>query len=272
MNEEELLKEKFKSAVASAVKAISENFKIEIEFGNNNSSKKNTLNLPEIVNLKKMQDFTNLRAFADSEALKMKYTDNKIYTKNEPQGAMAKSLYAIAEKIRYEKIGSDKLKGVRNNITQCYENKFKGKKIEEIKTENDVPITEAFELYLRSHFFNIKKNNNTKKILSYWQELFDKNLKSKLNELDICVKDQDKFNQTIAKLINNLEFDDSDSKEKEEKQDTKEDESSAQNNNEQEDTANNDTNEKEENELNVTENNYESLDENNDQNQMILMK
>ena len=30
--------------------------------------------------------------------------------------SMAKALYAIAEKIRYEKIGSDKLKGIKNNI------------------------------------------------------------------------------------------------------------------------------------------------------------
>ena len=90
---------------------------------------------------------------------------------------MGKSLYAIAEKIRYEKIGSDKLKGVKNNITQCYENKFKNKKIEEIKTEADVPITEAFELYLRSYFFKIKQNKSYKKNLSYWKDLFDKNLK-----------------------------------------------------------------------------------------------
>ena len=31
----------------------------------------------------------------------------------------------------------------------------------------DVPITEAFELYLRSHFFGIKQNHATKKMLSY---------------------------------------------------------------------------------------------------------
>ena len=61
-----------------------------------------------------------------------------------PKGTMAKSLYAIAEKIRYEKIGSDKLKGVKNNITQCYENKFKNKKIEEIKTEADVSNFRSF--------------------------------------------------------------------------------------------------------------------------------
>ena len=81
---------------------------------------------------------------------KIKYTNKKIYLENEPKGIMAKTLYAIAEKIRYEKIGSDKLRGIKNNITQCYENKFKNKKIEEIKTEADVSISEAFE-YFRQH-------------------------------------------------------------------------------------------------------------------------
>ena len=95
MDEQELLKERFKSAISSAVRAISENFDLEIKFGNSASSKKNSLNLPEVVNLKNLQDFINLRAFADSEALKIKYNNSKIYNKNEPKGSMAKALYAI---------------------------------------------------------------------------------------------------------------------------------------------------------------------------------
>ena len=43
MDEQELLKERFKSAVSSAVKAISENYNLEIKFGNNITSKKNYL-------------------------------------------------------------------------------------------------------------------------------------------------------------------------------------------------------------------------------------
>ena len=46
MDEQELLKERFKSAITSAIKTISENFDIEVNFSNNTSSKKNTLNLP----------------------------------------------------------------------------------------------------------------------------------------------------------------------------------------------------------------------------------
>ena len=110
MDEQELIKERFKSAVSSAVKAISEKYDIEIKFGNDLTSKKNSLNLPEVINLNKLQDFINLRAFADSEALKLKYTNEEVYKKNEPEGSLARALYAIAEKIRYEKIGSDNLK------------------------------------------------------------------------------------------------------------------------------------------------------------------
>ena len=268
MDEQELLKEKFKSAVSSTVKAISENFDLEIKFGSNIDAKKNSLNLPEIANLKKLQDFTNLRAFADSEALKIKYTDKKIYLENEPKGATSKALYAIAEKIRYEKIGSDKLKGIKNNITQCYENKFKNKKIEEIKTEIDVPITEAFELYLRSHFFKIKQNSVTAKVLSCWKNLFNKNLNKNLKELDNYIENQSKFNQLVADLIKNLNFEDSDSKEKEEDEKTAKDNSSSPEN--KSDDNNFPQKEEEQNtetDLNVAENNPESFSEKEDSEQ-----
>jgi cobaltochelatase CobT len=262
MDEQDLLKERFKAAVSSAVKAISENFDLEIKFSNNLPSKENSLYLPEVSSLKKLQDFTNLRAFADSEALKIKYTDEKTYLENEPNGLVGKALYAIAEKIRYEKIGSDKLKGVKKNIVQSYENKFKDKKIEEIKTEADVPITEAFELYLRSHFFGIKQNYATKRVLSHWKDLFDKNLKQRLKELDNCIQNQHKFNQLIVQLIENLDFEDANSKEKEEEKDsTKQDSSQAEPKNDEKDLSQKKEQESSDSDLNVVENSLESSSE-----------
>ncbi len=72
MNKENEAKEKFKIAIASTAKAVSGNRKLEIKFGNQQSSKKNSLSLPEIINL---GDYTKIRALADSESLKIKYTD-----------------------------------------------------------------------------------------------------------------------------------------------------------------------------------------------------
>ena len=47
---------------------------------------------------------------------------------------------------------------------------LKIKKLMKFKTEADVSISEAFELYLRSYFFKIKQNSATKKVLSYWKD------------------------------------------------------------------------------------------------------
>ena len=268
MDEEELLKQRFKSAVSSAVKAISENFNLEVKFDNSTSSKKNSLNLPEINGLKKLQDFKNLRAFADSEALKIKYTDSKIYAENEPDGAMGKALYAIAEKIRYEKLGSERFKGVRNNITQCYENKFKNKKIQEIKTEADVPITEAFELYLRDHFFKIKPNEATKKTLSYWKILFDKNLGPKLKQLDGCLEQQNDYARLVINLIDNLDFEDSNQKGKgEQNESDKENSSTAEENGEENNLSQNNEKKSTDSTLSVADTSFESFNEKNESEQ-----
>jgi len=265
MDERELLKKKFKSAVSSTVRAISENFDIDIKFDSNTSEDENSLNLPNVNSLKNSQDFTNLRAFADSAALKIKYTNKKIYSENEPNGSMSKALYAIAEKIRYEKIGSDKLKGIKNNITQCYENKLKNKKIEEIKTEVDVPITDAFELYLRSHFFGIKQSANTKKKMSRWHDLFEKNIRKKLKKLDSCIENQYEFSNLVNDLIENLDFKDLESKEDKKKQEeTKENSSQPEQKEEDNNLTQKQESENNEPELNISEENFEESDENND--------
>ena len=264
MDEKELFKEKFKSAISSAVKAISGNFDLQIKFSDNTNANENLLNLPDVSNLKDLQDYTDLRAFADSEALKIKYTNKKIFLQNEPVGTVAKNLYLIAEKIRYEKIGSDNLLGIKKNITQSYENKFKNKKIEEIKTEGDSLITDAFELYLRSHFFKIKQNDATQKMLSCWKKLFDKNLKGKLKKLDNCIKDQKEFSQVISELIGKLDFNDSNNQEKDEKKNTPEDSSSSQDNAKDDKTEKDGNKENEQNkpDLHVLDDNKGLLDEN----------
>ena len=260
MDEKEYLKERFKSAISSAVKAISENFEIEVKFGNNIPSKKNYLSLPEISNLDELQDFTNLRAFADSEALKIKYSNKEVYQENEPNGLTGKELYSIAEKIRCEKIGSDNLRGIKNNIIMCYENKIKNKKIEQINSKDDVPIAEAFELYLRNHFFQIKQNSNNKKMLSYWKDLFERNLSKKLVKLSDNIKNQKEFSELAADLISKLDFEDLENKNEESEEDSsKKDEFSE---NKQEKNEPQEDNEKSDNsELNSMESSLESAND-----------
>ena len=66
MNKEDNLKEKFKQALISTVRVISENYKI-----NNNQLKEEVLNIPNLKNINDKNEFVKLRAESDSEALKI---------------------------------------------------------------------------------------------------------------------------------------------------------------------------------------------------------
>ena len=121
MNKEDNLKEKFKQALISTIKAISDDFKLEKEINKNLSSK--NYNFFELDNLKSKQDYVKLRAETDSEALKRKFSNKKIYQKNLPRNSSCRTLYDISEKIRYEILGAEILKGISKNLKDNYSNK-----------------------------------------------------------------------------------------------------------------------------------------------------
>ena len=97
------LKEKFRLALTSTAKVISDDFEL---INKTSEEKKNKdLNSIEINDLTNPSDFIKLRAETDSAALKKKFSNDQIYRKNLPLNNSSKSLYNIAEKIRYEALG-----------------------------------------------------------------------------------------------------------------------------------------------------------------------
>ena len=123
-NKEEDFKEKFKQALISTAKVISDDYKISTKNIDKNLSSKNT-KFFEIDNLTSKNDFIRIRAETDSAAIKKKFFNKEIFNKNLPNNASCKSLYNIAEKIRYELLGSEMLKGVKKNLTENYYQKIK---------------------------------------------------------------------------------------------------------------------------------------------------
>ena len=156
MNKEENFKEKFKKALTSTIRVISDDYKPN--FDKKNESSKN-LNFFELDNLNNKHDFVRLRAEADSEALKKKFSNKEIYHKYLPDNSSYKSLYDIAEKIRYEILGSKMLKGISKNLNENYNQKMNLKRKDQLKSKDDVNAAEAFELYMLKNFLNIKLNN-----------------------------------------------------------------------------------------------------------------
>jgi len=228
MKKEDNLKEQFKQALISTVKVISDDYQINKEINKNLSSK--NYNFFELDNLNSKYDFIKLRAETDSEALKRKFSNKEIYNKNLPPSSTCKSLYDISEKIRYELLGSKMLKGISKNLEQNYNYKLNLKRKDQLKSKEDVNISEAFELYMLKNFFNIKLNNLSKKILSFWENEFKDSLDEHIIFLKNNLEKQDIYNSKFSELLKNMDIFDT--------QDNDQENESQQDNNNQENNAN----------------------------------
>ena len=105
MEKKKEILENFKTAIGSTVKSLSNSDNIEVSFGNQNiKSEKFLVRLPEIEHTNNKINYDQIRAIADSESLKLRFSDTKTFKSFEPNGNISKKMYKIAEKIRYEKI------------------------------------------------------------------------------------------------------------------------------------------------------------------------
>ena len=212
MNKEDNFKEKFKQALISTIKVISDDYKPNID--KKNASSKN-LNFFELDNLSSRHDFIRLRAEADSEALKKKFSNKEIYQKNLPSNSSYRSLYDISEKIRYELLGSKMLKGISKNFNENYNNKLSLKRKDQLKTKDDVNVVEAFELYMLKKFLNIKLNTISSKILSFWEKEFNSSLNNHIKFLNKNIENQEAYNSKFSEILEQMGIYDSESENEE---------------------------------------------------------
>ena len=241
MNKEDNLKEKFKQALVSTVKVISEDFELEKKINKNLSSK--NYNFFELDNLNSREDYIKLRAETDSEALKRKFSNKDTYEKNLPKNSSCKLLYDISEKVRYEMLGAKMLKGISKNMRDNYSNKILLKRKDQLKTKDDVKIQEAFELFMLKNFLGIKLNTLSEKILSYWEDDFKSSFEKHLSFLSKNIENQEVYNSKFSEILQEMEIFDSENDD--EKQENKENENlNDENNNKDNENQAQDENEK----------------------------
>ena len=212
MSKKDQIIEHFKTAISSTVKSISGNSKLEVSFGtNDNLEDINKIKLPEIE--ANQINFLKSRAFADSASLKIKHSNPNIFNTFEPKGDISKKLYHTAERIRYEKLGSKKFKGIERNIKNFY--------LEKLNSVDKTNIVNAFECYLMTNFFNLDKKYFEKNFKKN-QKVFDKKIKEKIDTLKNLTPDQEKFNALISSIIDELKLNEEINNDGDEQKDSRE--------------------------------------------------
>ena len=202
-NKSDNLKQKLKQALISTAKVISDDLGVEDREENKTSKKFDFLNLE---NLNSKHDFIKARANSDSAALKKKFSNDQVYKQNLPSNSSSRLLYSIAEKIRYESLGAKMLKGIEKNLKQNYIQEAELKRKDQLKSKDDVPIIEAFELYMLKKFHNIKLNPLTSNMLSFWEDDFDKVIDKHIEFLKENLEYQTKYSSKFSEIFKEMEI------------------------------------------------------------------
>ena len=240
MSKEDNFKEKFKLALLSTANAIADDYSPK---NNKKNKKKSKIDLFELDKLESRSDFVKYRAEIDSSALKRKFSNTEIFRNNFPQNSSYKQLYELSEKIRCEILGSNILKGVGANLKENYTNEILTKKKDQLFSKEDVSVIEAFELYMLKNFYKINLNSLNEKILSYWENDFDKSLKKHINFLLENLENQDIYNSKVSEILQNLDiFDDTNESKNQEDQQNDNNEADTDQNNTDTDSDNNEEN------------------------------
>jgi len=196
--------ENFKTAIGSTVKSLSNSENVEVSFGNQDFQSKNiSIKLPEIEQINNKINYNQIRALADSESLKLRFSNNKTFRFYEPKGNISKKLYRIAEKIRFEKLGSDQFKGVKDNIEKYYQERINSL---DLKNSED-KIIESFENYLRVKFLESKNSKELEQKLKSYKKDLNEKFKEKIKQLNDLTHNQAQYNSLISDLISNMDLD-----------------------------------------------------------------
>jgi cobaltochelatase CobT len=236
------LKEQFRQALISTAKVISDDYKLDVnKIDKKLESKK--IDFLDISSLSSKADFIKLRAESDSVALKKKFSNRRIYNKNEPDSPSSKSLYKIAEKIRYEVLGGKMLKGIKKNLNRNYKQKIDSLHLNQLKNKDDVPIEKAFELYMLNKFFNLDLNPASLKMLSFWEKDFSSSIDKHIEYLNKNLEEQNNYSKKFLEIFKSIDALNSDNEKTNEDNDDK-------NNEKDNETNDDDQNQSEENEEN----------------------
>ena len=223
-NKRDNLKEKLKQALSSTARVISNDLDTKLQKKTNENS--NKIDFIELEILNNKNDFLKARAMSDSKALKKRFSDDSIFKKNLPLRSSYRALYTITEKIRYESLGSKMLKGIKKNLENNYNQIIDTKRKDQLKSKEDVPVIEAFELYMLKNFHNMKLNSLATKMLSFWEKDFNKKIFEHLEYLKKNLENQNIYSSKFSKILQEMDIfqsEDDENKNEENKEENQED-------------------------------------------------
>ena len=92
------------------------------------------------------------------------------------------------------------------NFTENYQQIVNLKRKDQLKTKDDVPVVEAFELYMLKNFHKIKLNSLTSKMLAFWETEFDQSISKHIKFLKENLENQNKYGSKFSEILEQMDI------------------------------------------------------------------
>ena len=197
----------FQNATASTLKAIAFNNinEREISFlGENNTFNSNEIKLKKISDNLDKDTIAKTRGESDKIAIKLKYHNIQLHSRLKPTSDLASEIFNFAEETRIETLGVNKYSGIKKNLNDLIEDKFKTNLITPPGGDDKTSFLNALHLYLREQLSGSKPPSNSSKVMRLWNTWLEKRIGKIIPELKQTYQDQENFAKKTQDLLHAL--------------------------------------------------------------------
>ncbi len=148
---------------------------------------------------------TILRGTSDAKALRLRHHNRKAHLKNAPMDLSANQMFEALEQARYESLGMNDMKGVKDNLSTVLSEKFKRMGYDKLGTREDANMADALHALARFSLTKEKPPKNAKSLIEIWEPWVKERLGDKgFESLKPLVNDQTAFAKEARQILNRL--------------------------------------------------------------------
>ncbi len=200
----------FQNATASTLKAVSGDLDSEREIkfsGNSSYLSSKEIRLPQILKELDSTQLSRLRGESDKIALKIKYHDPIVHNKYLPSSDLSSQIFQFAEDSRIESVGSKNLVGIKNNLQNLVEEKFKETILPIPGGDDKEALMNALQLVIREKITGCSSPANTSLSLEKWRPWINSKIGNLLNQLAENTQNQENYAKKTKELLTALQAD-----------------------------------------------------------------
>ncbi len=207
MAEKDTPQDLFKRALTHAVRSISGQPELEVNFGGETANiAQGRVNLPSVPKKMTSQGNQRLRGKADALALRLAHHDNSLHAANRPEGGQSRAIFESAEQARVESLGANALPGLSGNLEAALIERCERRGYQRVEDRHDAPMAEAIGFLVRERLTGRPAPKQAAGVMDVWREEMENKAGKALDALAGLAGDQERFGKAARRLIQDLEL------------------------------------------------------------------